>query len=439
MEEQTMKTDIDLQQDIIDELVWEPSIDAAAIGVAVEGGVVTLTGHVPSFAEKWTAEHVAKRVVGVRAVANEITVRLPGTSERSDADIARAALLALEWDIWVPHRQITLTVSAGWIKLEGEVDTQHQKLAAEHVVRTLTGVKGVTNLIKVTPTVKPAEITTKIAAAFQRSAVIDARRVQVETHGGKVVLRGNVHAWAERETAERAAWAAPGVDEVENQITVQPALLGKDKLEAYLRANQVPFETQHHRTAYTAQDVAASEHLPGQLMAKVVIAIADGALVMLVLPATHRVDLVKVRTALGARELWLATEHEFANSFPDCEIGAMPPFGNLYALPVYVDQTLTHDRTIVFQASTHTDTMRIAYADFARLAKPTVVDVARSPGIAAGQYCSVVGPMVRRYPVCHATETGWRGLHWSRAHACARRTAHGETDLSILSRRGNVP
>jgi len=380
-----MKTDTDLQQDVIDELAWEPSIDAAAIGVAVEDGVVTLTGHVPSFAEQWTAEYVARRVAGVRAVADDITVRLPGTSARSDSDIARAALDALEWDVWVPEERVTVTVSDGWVKLDGTVDTQHQKLAAERVVRALTGVKSVTNLITVTPTVQPADITTKITGAFQRSAVLDARQIQVETDGGKVVLRGNVYTWDERATAERAAWAAPGVAAVENLITVQPALLCKDKLAAYLRANQVPFETQHHRTAYTAQDVAASEHLPGQLMAKVVLAVADGALIMLVLPANQRADLTKVRAALEARELWLAEEHDFARRFADCEIGAMPPFGNLYDLPVYVDHTLTDDPAIVFQAGTHRETMRIRYADFARLVKPPVVDIARAPRIAAGQ------------------------------------------------------
>ena len=183
-----------------------------------------------------------------------------------------------------------------------------------------------------------------------------------------------------------AAWAAPGVAEVDNQIIVQPVTTCKDKLATYLRANHVPFETQHHRIAYTAQDVAASEHLPGQLMAKVVIAIADGELIMLVLPANQRADLAKVCAALGARELWLAEEHDFARRFADCEIGAMPPFGNLYDLPVYVDESLTEDPSIVFQAGTHIETMRIRYADFARLVKPTVVAIARGSGIAAVYY-----------------------------------------------------
>jgi osmotically-inducible protein OsmY/prolyl-tRNA editing enzyme YbaK/EbsC (Cys-tRNA(Pro) deacylase) len=384
--EPTMKTDSILQQDVIDELAWEPSIDAAALGVTAEDGVVTLSGHVPSYAEKWNAEHVAKRVVGVRGVANEIAVRLPGTSARSDSDIARAALSALEWDVWAPEQRIVVTVNDGWVKLEGTLDSQHQKLAAERVVRPLTGVKGVTNLLKVTPIVQPAEVSTNIAAAFQRSAVLDARQIQVETHGNRVVLRGNVRVWDEREAAERAAWAAPGVAAVDNQIMVQPAMTCRYRLEAYLRDNHTPFEIQHHRVAYTAQDVAASEHLPGQLVAKVVIAVADGALIMLVLPADHRADLAKVRAVVGARELWLAEEREFANRFPDCELGAMPPFGNLYGLPVYVDQTLTRDQAIFFQAGTHSETMRVRYADFARLAKPRVVDIARSSRVVMDHY-----------------------------------------------------
>jgi osmotically-inducible protein OsmY/prolyl-tRNA editing enzyme YbaK/EbsC (Cys-tRNA(Pro) deacylase) len=381
-----MKTDIILQQDVIDELAWEPSIDAAAIGVAVEDGVVTLSGHVPSYAEKWTAEHVVKRVAGVCGVANEIAVRLPGASVRTDSDIARAALLALEWDVYVPKQRVTVTVGDGWIKLEGTVDSQHQKLAAARAVRALTGVKGVTNLIAVRPLVQPAEVATKITAAFQRSAVLDARGIQVDTLGRKVVLRGTVRAWEERAAAERAAWSAPGVAEVDNQLIVQAGVTCRDKLSAYLHDHQVPFVIQHHRTAYTAQDVAASEHLPGQIVAKVVMAVADGDMIMLVLPADHRADLARVRVAVGARELWLANEREFADRFPDCEVGAMPPFGNLYDLPVYVDRSLTFDQAIVFQAGTHSETMRMKYADFARLVKPAVVDISCWPHVAMERY-----------------------------------------------------
>lgn len=150
-----------------------------------------------------------------------------------------------------------------------------------------------------------------------------------------------------------------------------------EKLQAYLRENGVPFELQTHPRVYTAQEVAAVEHIPGEMLAKVVMVLADGKLVMLTLPATHRVDTDKVAAMLNAEEVRLAQERDFANVFPDCEVGAMPPFGNLYGVPVYVDETLAKDETIVFAAGTHTETMSIKYADFARLAKPQVGSFAR--------------------------------------------------------------
>jgi osmotically-inducible protein OsmY len=221
-QETAMQQDNELQRDIIDELAWEPSIDAAAIGVAVVDGVVTLTGQARSLAEKWIAEHVTKRVAGVQAVANDIEIDLPGASQRTDADIARAALNALEWDVWVPHHRVTVTVSDGIIRLEGEVDTQYQKQAAERVIRYLTGVKGVTNLLRVKAAVAPADVKGKILAAFQRSAMIDARQIQVELRGDQAILRGRVRSWAERDTAEQAAWAAPGVRRVVDLLTIEP-------------------------------------------------------------------------------------------------------------------------------------------------------------------------------------------------------------------------
>lgn len=150
----------------------------------------------------------------------------------------------------------------------------------------------------------------------------------------------------------------------------------RERLEAYLRDNNVPFQVQHHPRVYTAQEVAAVEHIPGKLLAKVVMVVADGKLVMLVLPATHRVDLAKVGAVLGAREVRLAREAEFAAAFPDCEVGAEPPFGNLYQVPVYVDRALAEDETIVFRAGSHTDTMSLKTADFARLVQPTVAEFA---------------------------------------------------------------
>jgi len=217
-----MKTDTQLQHDVLAELEWEPSIEASQIGVTAKDGVVALTGSVVSYADKLTAERSAKRVYGVKAVANDIEVKIPGTSQRGDADIAAAALNVLKWNAAVPEDRIKVTVRNGWVTLEGKVDWWYQKDAADRVVHVLTGVIGVTNQITVKAHVKPGEVKTKIEAAFMRSAELDARRVGVDVRDGKVTLHGNVHSWAERQEAEQGAWAAPGVSEVENRLTVTP-------------------------------------------------------------------------------------------------------------------------------------------------------------------------------------------------------------------------
>jgi Ala-tRNA(Pro) deacylase len=151
----------------------------------------------------------------------------------------------------------------------------------------------------------------------------------------------------------------------------------KDRLEGYLRENRVPFEAQHHPRVVTAQEVAASEHVPGKMLVKTVMVLADGKLTMLALPATYQVDLEKAAAALEAGEVRLAEEEEFEGTFPDCEVGAMPPFGNLYGVPVYVEKALAEDETIVFRAGTHTDTMSVKYADFERVVEPTVSEFAQ--------------------------------------------------------------
>jgi Ala-tRNA(Pro) deacylase len=153
----------------------------------------------------------------------------------------------------------------------------------------------------------------------------------------------------------------------------------KEDLEAYLREQKVAFETQHHPQAFTAQEVAAVEHIPGQMVVKTVMAFADDRLVMLALPAPYRVDFVKAAQALSVKEVRLAREADFAAAFPDCDVGAMPPFGNLYKLPVYVDQALAEDETIICQAGTHEDTISLSYANYARLVAPTVADLAQRP------------------------------------------------------------
>ena len=215
-------TDKELKQHVQSALDWEPSLDAKDIGVSVDQGVVTLRGNVGSYVEKITAERVALRVYGVKAVANDLAVHLASVYERTDTEVAQAVVAALKWNTIVPNERVSVTVTNGWIALNGTLDWQYQKDAAARAVRDLTAVKGVTNNITVQPRVKTMDVRDKIEAAFKRSAEIDARRVHVTAQDGKVILSGNVHSWAERQEAERAAWAAPGVTQVEDRLAVVP-------------------------------------------------------------------------------------------------------------------------------------------------------------------------------------------------------------------------
>jgi osmotically-inducible protein OsmY len=217
-----MRSDGDIRRDVEDELRWDPDLDATDIAVSVTNGVVTLTGFVRSYMEKYEAEVDAKRVAGVLAVVNDLQVRLPNIDERPDPEIARDAISRIKSELPYAWEKIRVMVRSGWVTLEGEVEWNYQRERAETAVRGVRGLKGLTNSIEVKPRVPPTEIKRKIEEALRRAAEIDANRITVETSGSEVILRGTVRWWAEREEAERAAWAAPGVTKVDNRIIVSP-------------------------------------------------------------------------------------------------------------------------------------------------------------------------------------------------------------------------
>jgi osmotically-inducible protein OsmY len=214
-----MSKSTDLQRDVEQELRWDPSVNAEQVGVTVNGEVVELTGKVNGLWEKWAAENAALRVKNVKAVANEITVEGPFPDNCADTDIAKAAISHLEWNYSVPDT-VKVTVSNGWITLEGTVEAQYEKTEAERALRSLSGVKGILNQINVKPQVSVSVVATNISDAFKRSAALDASHIHVEASAGSVTLRGNVRTWAERSEAERTAWCAPGVTSVDDLLVV---------------------------------------------------------------------------------------------------------------------------------------------------------------------------------------------------------------------------
>jgi osmotically-inducible protein OsmY len=218
------RTDTDLQKDIVAELKWEPSLRNDDVAVGVRDGVVTLAGFVDSFIDKWKAERVASKIKGVKAIANELEVKLPSSSSRPDPDIAHAAVDALNWNILVPKDRIKVKVEKGWLTLEGDVDWYYQKEAAERAVRHLTGVKGVSSLITMRARPAPSDVKQRIKEALQRGAQFDAEHITVDIEGNQAILRGTVRSYAEMRDAERAAQNAPGVTEVKNHLMVDPGV-----------------------------------------------------------------------------------------------------------------------------------------------------------------------------------------------------------------------
>jgi osmotically-inducible protein OsmY len=220
-----MKTDLEIQTNVMNELKWEPFLNSSEIGVAVKDGVVTLSGTVNAYSKKISAENAAKRVFGVKAVAEEIEVRLSPSDRKNDSDIAAAIVDALKWQSAVQENRIKVKVENGWVSLDGEVEWEFQREAARNVIINLNGVWAVTNNIRVVPKLTATDIKQKIALALQRDATIDSQKIKVEARGSKVILSGSVRSWVERKDAEQAAWCAPGVSSVENNIELKSEIL----------------------------------------------------------------------------------------------------------------------------------------------------------------------------------------------------------------------
>lgn len=215
-----MKSDSEIQNDVMEELRWESLLNASEIGVAVKNGVVTLSGKVNTYSKKLAAEEATKRVFGVKAVAVDMEVKLAVLGKKTDADIAEEVINALRWHSYVPDEKIKVKVEKGWVTLDGEVGWEYERNAAKNAVNDLSGVIGVSNNIKLVSTIKTTDVKNKISAAFQRSATIDAERITISSEGSNVILMGKVRSYAEKRDAENAAWLAPGVNKVENRLEI---------------------------------------------------------------------------------------------------------------------------------------------------------------------------------------------------------------------------
>lgn len=215
-----MKTDLNLRDDVMDELAFEPSIDETQIGVTTKNGVVTLNGHVSSYAQKGAAENAVRRVAGVKAIAEEIEVNFPSSIARTDAQIAEAAANAIQWNTFIPSGKVKIKVEDSWVYLDGEVDWQYQKDAAKNAINPLYGVRNVLNRISLKSRIHTKDVNAQIKKALERSARIDASKISVEANGHTVTLKGNVHSWAEKQDAKDAAYNVSGVWTVKNELEV---------------------------------------------------------------------------------------------------------------------------------------------------------------------------------------------------------------------------
>jgi osmotically-inducible protein OsmY len=219
-----MKNDLEIQQDVLTHLKWQPSINASNIGVAVKDGIVTLCGHVDSYYQKLAAENATKKVTGVRAIAEDIQVGVSPIFQKTDAEIAESVLNALKWHSAVPEDKLKVKVDDGFVTLEGEVDWEYQRNSAKNAVSNLLGVKNVTNNIVIKPRLTPTDIKSKISEALHRTATVDAGKVSVDINGTRVMLYGSVKSFAEKDDIEDAVWCAPGVSTIESHLTVEPEL-----------------------------------------------------------------------------------------------------------------------------------------------------------------------------------------------------------------------